>query len=254
MSKSILNILIIEDNISIALDLEIMVKDLGHKLMGTIDNSAQALDTIFAKTPDLILMDIDIKGTLNGIEIGQKIKHMDIPIIFITGHDEQDYYNNASKTNIAGYIVKPPKKLTLRSIIDGMINERNNSNDNNNDIAVLDNDTKEKTGVFDESIFIKKKKAYHKVYTKDIQYAEASGNYSTIMTGGEKVISNFTLKQMEAMLPPTLFIKVHRSFIINLNYFDSINVEENTIQMADGSILPISRNNKQKILDRMKLG
>ena len=101
MTNSALKILIVEDNISFALELEMILDEIGYQIIATVDNSAEALDIIFSKEPDLILMDIDIKGNLSGTQIGQKIKHLNIPIIFITSFDNKERYEDARQSNMA---------------------------------------------------------------------------------------------------------------------------------------------------------
>ncbi len=252
MKQSELNILIVEDNISFTLDLEMMLDELGYQEVKSVDNAADALEYIFSQSPDLILMDIDIKGNMNGTEIGAKISHMKIPIIYLTSFNDPIHYEAAKKSNIAGYLIKPTSKFTLAATIDQAFGQttKNEEQPKGDPIANPNPSNVE----FDESIFIKKNKVYHKIPIKDIQHVEASGNYTYLYQGKEKFISNLKFSQIEAMLPTTLFIKVHRSFIINLNYFNSINIEENTIRMEDGAIISVSRNNKQKLLDRMKIG
>ena len=84
-----LNILIVEDSISYSIELEQLASEIGFNVIGVVDNSADALDTIFSTPPDIILMDINIKGKLNGIEIAKKINHLNIPILYITSFNDE---------------------------------------------------------------------------------------------------------------------------------------------------------------------
>lgn len=245
MENSTLKVLIVEDDISFSLELEMIIDEIGYPIIGNVDNSAEALDIIFSKEPDLILMDIDIKGNLSGTEIGEKIKHLNIPIIFITSFDNKKKYDEARQSNMAAYLIKPTNKFTLESTIDLIIQKL----DAQKDIAEKSDET-----IFGTSIFVKKNKTYHKVSLESIQYAEASGNYSTLYVGKEKFVSNLSFKEIELMLASNIFLRTHRSYIMNMNYFSSINIEENTITMENEQVIPVSRTNKQILLDRMNIG
>lgn len=247
LRNSALKILIVEDDISFTLELEMILDEMGYQTIGSVDNSAEALDIIFSKEPDLILMDIDIKGNLSGTEIGQKVKHLNIPIIFITSFGNKERYEEARQSNMAAYLVKPANAFTLQSTIDSIVSKMTED-------KVSVTEAKEKENVFGTSVFVKKNKTYHKILLEEIQYAEASGNYSILYVDKDKFVSNFKFKDLEDILPANLFMKVHRSYIMNVNYFSSINIEENIIKMDNGAAIPVSRSNKQALLDRMNLG
>jgi len=83
-------ILIVEDNLTYAIQLEVMLFNLGNFVCLRTDNSIDALRLISQEKPHLILMDIDIKGALSGIEIGHKIKDFKIPILYISSFGNEE--------------------------------------------------------------------------------------------------------------------------------------------------------------------
>jgi CheY-like chemotaxis protein len=91
-----LNLLIVEDSVSYAVELEQLATEIGYNVIAVTDNSADALDIIFSQQPDIILMDICIKGRLSGIDIGKRIKHLDIPILYITSFDDKKTFDTSS--------------------------------------------------------------------------------------------------------------------------------------------------------------
>ena len=117
MDELKLDVLIVEDNLSFALELEMLIQEIGYNIVGRVDNSDEALEIILNKQPDFILMDVDIKGNMTGIEIGDKIKHLDIPILFITSFGDDVHYQKAKQTLMVGYLVKPIDKFTLLTSI-----------------------------------------------------------------------------------------------------------------------------------------
>ena len=103
-----LRVLIVEDEVLIAQDLKRKLIRLGHEVLGVIYNSNHVTDAIVAKTPDLILLDIHIKGERNGIEMAHLINaHYQIPFIYVTSYADQKSISEVQKTDPIGYVVKP---------------------------------------------------------------------------------------------------------------------------------------------------
>lgn len=113
-----LSILIVEDDLSFALEIEILVRELGHEVMARVDNDIDALLWMTTYTPDLVLMDVDINGELTGIQVAEETKGLKIPVLFMTSYGVDEYYEQARETNFLGYLEKPIHKFALRSTID----------------------------------------------------------------------------------------------------------------------------------------
>jgi CheY-like chemotaxis protein len=92
-SNNMKNLLIVEDESIIAKDYQLMVERSGHHVVKIVNNGKDAIDAAVANNPDFILMDINIKGKMNGIETAQEIydKHVKSKIIFITAFDVKAY-------------------------------------------------------------------------------------------------------------------------------------------------------------------
>ena len=117
MATFSLKILIVEDSPSFALELQMLLEELGYEVLATVDNSEEALRIIYNTQPDLILMDIGIKGAMSGIEIGDKIQDLQIPILYITAAKDREYYKAAQQSNMIGYMVKPVERISLKTAI-----------------------------------------------------------------------------------------------------------------------------------------
>ncbi|MDH5719287.1 MAG: diguanylate cyclase [Spirochaetia bacterium] len=112
-------ILIVEDEGLIAKEIEARLKTLGYQITGIMQNGEDVLEHIPKYKPDLILMDIQIKGNMDGIEIAQKIKKLyQIPVIYLTAFADEKTLERAKKTNPYGYIVKPFDETDLKIRID----------------------------------------------------------------------------------------------------------------------------------------
>ena len=116
-----IQILLVEDDPDVALTVEVMIDNLGYKLINTLDNSEDAIFWIKKSTPDIVVLDISIKGNLSGIDVAQKAVNEFIPIIFITGHQEREIFNEAQKVLPVAYLVNPFNKLSLQAAIQNAI-------------------------------------------------------------------------------------------------------------------------------------
>lgn len=111
-------VLIVEDDNIISLVLVNMIKQLGHEVVGTSTNGKDAIDLAVEHEPTLILMDIRLKGELDGIETVIAIKEkMSVPVIYITGNTDRQHFERAKETNFVDLISKPfTQNDLLRSI------------------------------------------------------------------------------------------------------------------------------------------
>lgn len=85
------------------------------------------------------------------------------------------------------------------------------------------------------------------VRSKEINYIEAKSNYSRIYFYNSEKVASRTLKEITKIIPNEKFCRCHRSYIINLNYIQSINFIESTLQLKNGLEVPISRRQKAKV-------
>lgn len=101
-------ILIVEDEVIIAEDLKRILTGLGYEVTATAASGLDALKLITQHKPDLVLMDIMLMGEMDGIEVAQCIlTHFDIPVVYLTSHDNKEIVDRAIKTKPVGYISKP---------------------------------------------------------------------------------------------------------------------------------------------------
>lgn len=111
-------ILIVEDQKIIAIDLKKALIKSGYSIVGMCDNADEAVNTARENKPDLILMDIILKGDKNGIETAEIIKkEQDIPIIYLTALTDIDTYLKAVKTEPFKYLMKPVDLESLERAI-----------------------------------------------------------------------------------------------------------------------------------------
>ena len=222
---------IIADTIAHALEKE------GYSVCGIADNAKEALYDIDDLKPDLVLLDINIIGAISGIELAEKINEkFKIPFIFLTSQTDENTINKVKKTNPSGFISKPFNEAGLRSNIE---------------IALFKNkEKKEEKKMIENSFFIKNKGELIKVNKTDIYYVEAYDNYAKLICNNGEYLLSFTLKSVTEKLNDKNFIRIHRSYLININKIDSL---------FDGYVfiahkkLPIGKSYKEQLMNSISL-
>ncbi len=244
-----LNVLIVEDNLSFALELAMLVEEIGYNVIGPVDNSAEALELILSKKPEVILMDHQLKGEMTGIELGEKIKHLHIPILYITSFGTDEHYSQAKKSNMVGYLVKPVEKITLYSALELTLqNAYLKQKDQRQTISPeIDH------FLSNECLFIKKKGIFHKLAKSAIAYIGSDDNYVKIVTTDkEEFVTRTPLNKIEEMLPAKDFMRTHRQYIVGLDKIQAFDMNEGTLTVA-GQKIPISRVKRREISDLIRM-
>lgn len=162
----------------------------------------------------------------------------------MTSHADIHTINRAKEVNPYGYLVKPfNEKEILAGIELAMANftkekSRKKEEENSQDF------------VLNDSLFIRTNGMLVKLKLQDIIYLEADANYTQVYSKDKKFVIRSTLKELEAKLDPNRFVRVHKSFLINLTEIDSIQAE--SVNIA-GKEIPISRNQYSWLLQQIKL-
>ena len=100
-------ILIVEDESIIALDLQYGVKDLCYKVIGATDNGLYAIDMAAEHLPDVVLMDIKLKGNMSGIEASEIISELGIAVVYLTANNDAETFNKSNIKGSYGFVSKP---------------------------------------------------------------------------------------------------------------------------------------------------
>ena len=169
-------ILVVEDEMVIAANIALQLTNLGYEVTGIIPRGEDALLHLKENQPDIVLLDINLKGKLDGIEMAKQIqKERSIPIIYLTANADEDHFNRAKATNPYAFISKPYKKLDLQRAIELTINRIQKEKS-------IENSTVSVTTPFilSDSIFVRHHEKMVKVIIQDILYIEAERNYCRI--------------------------------------------------------------------------
>lgn len=227
-----------------------LVDELGYELIGNSDNSDTALIEIQNLSPDLLLVDININGTMDGIELMVELqKFVNIPIIFVTSYDDKETFAKTKKLKPFAYIVKPFDSSELERSIELAFSKFVSEVD-----SPMGNDTKDdKSFFFEDAIFVKSGNKIEKILLDDISYCEVDNNYSTLHTvTSKKYVVRMNLDLLNKKMPKNNFLRVNRKYSINLAKATTINLIENTV-MVDEKAIPIGRTFKEELISKLNL-
>lgn len=114
-----IRILIVEDEGLIARDIENMVKNANYEVCGVVSTGEEAIEKAKKTQPDLILMDIILRGNMDGVEAAERIRdHFNIPVIYLTAHTDENTLDRAKLTEPQGYTLKPVEQKELLTVIE----------------------------------------------------------------------------------------------------------------------------------------
>jgi CheY-like chemotaxis protein len=118
-------IIIVEDEIIIALDLKLRLENLGYNVIHTAFNGEDAIKRTGETSPDLVSMDIQLNGEMDGIYVAQQIRRLyNIPFIYLTGSYENSLIERAKQTNPIGFINKPFDESEIQNLIEMAISQK----------------------------------------------------------------------------------------------------------------------------------
>jgi len=239
-------ILIVEDEMIIAANISLQLSALGYEVTGIIPRGEEALEHLKQNKPDIVLMDIQLKGELDGIETVRLMQQQqDIPVIYLTANADDAHFAQAKDTHPYAFISKPFKKLDLQRAIELTINHIQSEKIETS----ISNMQKGSPFVLSDCIFVRHHEKMVKVIIKNILYIEAERNYCRIYSNDKQYLLVTTLKEMDEKLPKKHFIRVHRSFIVNVSQIQEIATSHIVIGKK---AIPVSKALKEELLNRLQ--
>ena len=246
-----IGVLVVEDESIVSKDIQYSLKKLGYNVVGVAATGQKAIDLCGEKMPDIILMDIMLKGDINGIEASTRIKESyNIPVIFLTAYADENTLSKAKVTEPYAYIIKPFKEIDLHTSIEMAFYKHSKELEILKERDMLYNIVENKENK--EFIFVKSKSRLIKLNTKDIFFIEALKDYVVINTINKRYTIHSTMKDIERKMPQDYFLRVHRSFIVRLDKIAQIE-QPNLILEDNNKIIPIGGSYKEVLIKRINL-
>lgn len=233
-----IRVLIVEDKLLIAEDIASRLTKHGMEVVSMCTTGEEALDVVKETTPDLILMDIQLAGAMDGISTAQMIlSDQSIPIIYLSDFVDAATLDRAKKTNPANYLSKPFNEQDLiRSIDIAFTNTRQQGSKNK---------------PLKEYVFLREKnQAYIKLAYNDILYLEADRAYCHVVTDKSVYTLTNNMNHVYEQLQHRDFLKVSRSYVVNSNRITSLN--GNMILLGDKEV-QMSKEYRDSLLEKLNI-
>lgn len=243
--ESPVKILILEDEMIIGANISLQLSKLGYEVTGIISRGEEAINHVRQQEPDIILMDIQLKGEMDGIETAQRIQQeYKIPIIYLTANADDEHFKRAKLTNPSAFISKPFKKLDLEHAI-----ELTTDKLMKNPLQKLEEAPCISPFVQSDSIFVRRNERMVKILIENIFYFEADRNYCKIYSKNRECLLVMTLKEINEKLPPEHFLRIHRSYIVNLSHIDEV---AGTHVVIGKKAIPMSKSMRNVLMNRLQ--
>ena len=215
MSK--FKLLVVEDEIVIADNICSILEKLGYEVLEPAIHYSDAIERIEEEQPDLALLDIQLAGSKDGIDLAWKIKEeYDFPFIFLTSNADPRTVERAKGLNPPAYLVKPFNRDDLYTSIELALH-------NYKAETPVNKAPQKEEVIIKDSFFIKDKHKFHKVKFSEICYLKSDHVYVELHTVSEKKhLIRSSMNDFIENLPEN-FYRTHRSYTINLDFLESIN-------------------------------
>lgn len=207
------------------------------KVVGQFPNAMQAIKYLNDNKVDLIFLDIHMPD-FSGFDFIKTLKNP--PTIIVTTSDKNFALEAFEYDFIVDYLVKPIALDRFEKAIE----KAKKNNKKSLSLAV----SEEKNT--DENLYVNIDRRLIKIDIPSIYLIEAKGDYINVKTHAKNYIVHSTLKKIENKLPESLFLKIHRSFIINITKI--VDIEDNSV-LIEKDVIPVSRMCRPELMRRLNL-
>ena len=244
MNHKVLNILIVDDEEPVRCIIKKYLSSRNDVLvMGESENISNAKAIIRNNQIDLVLLDIRLRNE-TGFDLLAEFPDFDFKVIFITAYDQ--YILKALKVGALDYLMKPISEDDFHASIDKVRRQ----------IVIKEQYTVSLDFLkgINQRITLNTREGLHIIYLDDIMFCEADGGYTTFyLNDGSKLMVSKPLKDYELLLPSIKFMRVHQTFIVNIDYVILFKKDNNTLMLRHKlsgfmNEIPVSTRKKDEIL------
>lgn len=242
-------ILVVEDEGIVRKDIQSTLEKLGHTVVGGAADGATAIEIAERERPEMVLMDIMLKGDMSGIEAAMIIRgQLGLPVIFLTAYSDEATLSRARIAEPYGYIVKPFKAIEVQTAIEialhkhaqdaEVVRERNKLHE----LA---------TSKPPEPLFLKHEGRQVRVAPEEVYFISALKDYFSVHLKDRRYVVHGTMKHIESRLPQDKFMRIHRSFIVRIDKIAAVDAPHVIMEDDKGSI-PIGDSYYGDLLKRLE--
>ncbi len=219
-----MNVLILEDNLSYALEYEMILEKFNHNVLGVYKDILSAAESLVQIRPDFMIVDLFLEGNDKGLDFIESVKNYRVPFIICTGYPEQEYMDIAHKLGAEAFFTKPLDKNALSFGIRKLVKKIDSNRES------------------DRNILVKYKRKVIKIAHSDILKIETKGNYSYVyVLGGQKYIIKLSLKKVSTDLDSQFFQQANRACLVNLEQVNQVDTYKKVIILKSGDEVVLGR-------------
>ena len=207
------------------------------EIVGECGNGMEAVKAVAEHKPDLLFLDVQMPK-LTGFDVLELVDPAGLAVIFVTAFDQ--YAMKAFDVHAVDYLLKPYSKERFEAALE---RAKNQKAEKAPDAAALAA-TARPAGQYLERIVVKDGTKVTLVPTAKLDYVEALDDYVSLATEGKKLLKQQTISSLEAALDPAVFVRIHRSFVVNFERVSRIEPygkESKVAVLGNGVKLPVSR-------------
>lgn len=218
-----MKILIVEDDVFVQEDLKEVLESLGHAVIHICESYEEVISCLNeGEVPDIAFIDIQLKTSFDGVDVAEYMREkFKTKLIFLTSITDDRILHKATVLKIDGYLVKPFKSQDIKVAISMLVDNSNVKNK--------------------EYLFLKDGHEQFKILMKDILYAEAEDNYVYLYFKNTRKLLSMSLKTLEKELFEPRFLRIHRSYLINMDNVEKVGANYVTI---DNKQIPMNDSSK----------
>src|SRR5262245_54865730 len=212
------------------------------EIVAECGNGFEAVKAVTESTPDLLLLDVQMPK-LDGFEVLELLDE-DVLVVFITAYDE--FALRAFEIHAVDYLLKPFTRERLRSALDRARERQAGSGP----VPSVLKKAARPEGTVLERVVIRDGAQVHVINVDRIDYIEAQDDYIAFRTAGKQLLKEQTLTEFEAQVDPRRFVRIHRSYLLNIDRLARVELYAKDSRVAiltDGTKLPLSRAGYQRL-------
>jgi DNA-binding LytR/AlgR family response regulator len=231
-----MNCIIIEDQPPAQRILKKYIEDMGSlQLKSTFTDAVQAMEYLKSESVDLIFLDIHLPK-ISGIDLLKTMPHLP-PVILTTAFP--DYALESYDFDVVDYLLKP---FSFQRFVKAIAKVPSSSQDEQRQGATVNHPPNR------QELFIKSGYEHIKICVDDIRYIKSDADYTEVFVPGKKHLSSEPLRYWLENLNPQQFVRVHKSYIINISKIEKI--VGNQVYLTEKTIIPIGRAYKDSFIQR----
>ncbi|MBL7934057.1 MAG: response regulator [Bacteroidia bacterium] len=229
-----MKVLIVEDEMLVAEDLSDYLQEAGFSICGIAISGEECFSSMEQNKPDAVILDIALKGKMDGTQVAALLNKTKIPFVFLTANCDDATVKKAMAVKPAAFITKPFNKRDV-SIALELLHQK-----------ITGEHLSEKEKISQHFLFVREGNVYKRIQLQDILFVEARGSYSRIVTPEKSYTLAYNLSYFQQKVSNPIFRRVHRSYIVNTLKVDGFDACTLRIQK---STIPVSRQYQKELLD-----